>query len=247
MTIPKQTEGLRPAGRPRIFLLDDDPAYCEQLSAYLELQGYTVLAALDATRLESCLADFAPDLVLLDQRLGQTTGTEVLKRMRQHSNVPCIVVTGLSDPLDRIVNLEVGADDEIEKLVAPRELLARIRAVLRRGARTSPPETVAEAAAPTEGGWNFLISKRELRRPDGSVCHLTSAEFELLRLLHEAAGAPVSRATLSERVFGRTFAAHDRAVDTAVNKLRRKLEPGSDSTVIKSVRPIGYVFAGFPR
>ena len=242
-------EDLAAPSQPRLLVLDDDKAFGEQLSAYLEANGCTVRAEQDARQLDAVMASFQPDLVLLDQRLGETTGTEVLKRLRERSNVPCIVITGMSDPTDRIVNLEIGADDEIDKTVPRRELLARIRAVLRRGARPAPPAPAAATAEPAAdaGGWVFSVIKRELWRPDGTPCRLTTAEFEVLRLLHEKEGVPVSRITLSEQVFGRPYEVGDRAVDTAVNKLRRKIEPGEESTAIKSVRPMGYVFAGFPR
>lgn len=238
--------------KPRILMLDDDKAYCDQLSAYLGLHGFTVIPALTASEFEEKLGVTNPDLILLDQRLGETTGTEVLKRIRGNTTVPCIIVTGLSDTMDRIINLEIGADDEIDKAVEPRELLARIRAVLRRGARrdaapaVGAPAVSAAAPAPSASGWRFSAATRELRRPDGSLCHLTSAEFEVLRLLHDSTGVPVARTVLSEKVFGRSYEVGDRAVDTVVKKLRQKIQPDGEPTFIQSVRPVGYVFVGFP-
>lgn len=238
--------------KPRILMLDDDKAYCDQLSAYLGMHGFNVVPAQTAAEFEEKLGLGEPDLILLDQRLGETTGTEVLKRIRGNTSVPCIIVTGLSDTMDRIINLEIGADDEIDKAVQPRELLARIRAVLRRGARPDPatatagPLARAAAAVNEPPGWRFSVAARELRKPDGSLCRLTSAEFELLRILFESQGTPVSRGVLSERVFGRSYEIGDRAVDTVVKKLRQKIQPEGESGFIQSVRPVGYVFVGFP-
>lgn len=230
---------------PRIFLIDDDPKYNAELSSYLELYGCEVRSTTDPRQLESVLAAFEPNLILLDQRLGSTTGTQVLRDLRSRSSVPCIVVTGLPDMMDRVLNLEIGADDEVDKSVSPRELLARIRAVIRRSLRRAAAAE-QEGGAASMGGWSFLPKVRELRRPDGSVCHLTSAEFDTLQLLYASAGKPVQRAAICERVFGRPFRAGDRSVDTVIAKLRRKLEPDGAGRAIKTVRPFGYVFVGFP-
>ncbi|MCZ8150586.1 MAG: response regulator, partial [Roseomonas sp.] len=116
----------------RILLFDDDPAYCGEMSRYLESYGFAVTTVLNAADFADRLAAEMPDLILLDQRLGDRTGTDVLRGLRAQTDTPCIIVTGEPDPLDRVVNLELGADDEVDKSVWPRELLARIRAVLRR-------------------------------------------------------------------------------------------------------------------
>lgn len=231
---------------PRILLIDDDPRYGNELSAYLQMHGCRLRAIADPRQVQSTFVAFAPDLVLLDQRLGVTTGTEVLRELRTWSNVPCIVVTGMPDPTDRVVNLEVGADDEVDKSVPSRELLARIRAVLRRNARASTQAEPAGQEPMPMRGWKFSPQLRELYRPDGTLCHLTSAEFDTLNLLHMAGGKAVRRSAICERVFGRPFRQGDRSVDTIVAKLRRKLEPGGASRAIKTVRPFGYVFTGFP-
>jgi DNA-binding response OmpR family regulator len=228
---------------PRILLLDDDAAFCDAMTAYLEAQGCIVVAIQRPDGLEAAIVKHSPDILLLDQRLGETTGTQLLREMRTRSNLPCIIVTGASDPVDRILNLELGADDEIDKAITPRELLARIRAVLRRE-RRAPIERAQDAPG---SGWQFLVSKRELRRPDGSECHLTTAEFETLRLLVESQGVAVSRALLCRRVFGRPFQPSDRGVDTVIKKLRLKIDPPGMTTCIRSVRPTGYVFTNFPQ
>lgn len=221
----------------RILVLDDDAGYCDAVCGYLNGQGCTSSAITQASELETALHAFNPDLLLLDQRLGDTTGTQLLRAMRGRTDLPCIVVSGASDSVDRVVNLEIGADDEVDKSVSPRELLARIRAVLRR-----------RSAASTSGasGWQFLLDRRLLLRPDGSECYLTSAEFETLRMLYEAQGAAVSRGALCQRAFGRVHTPEDRAVDTVIKKLRTKIDSPGKSSCIRSVRPTGYVFTNFP-
>jgi DNA-binding response OmpR family regulator len=226
---------------PTILILDDDANYCDAMQAYLESHGCRVNAIQDPAKLDAALVARDTDLLLLDQRLGGTTGTEVLMRIRTVTNLPCIVVTGQSDATDRIVNLEIGADDEVEKTVPPREMLARIRSVLRRH-RGQPLVPAAAAAGPR---WQLSLARRELYRPDGTLCRLTTVEFDTLCVLYEANCATVSRAELSVKVFRRPYVPSDRAVDTAVRKLRQKLGPEQGHRIIKSVRSTGYMFAGF--
>lgn len=238
----------RPAAdRPRVLIIDDEARYCEELAAYLDLYGCVVSTITDASGVEEAILKLSPDLIILDQWLGPTTGTQILRRLRHWTSVPCIVVTGVPNSTDRVLNLEVGADDEVDKSIPPRELLARIRAILRRDQRTDPSPAGGDIAQRNDRGWSFFEELRELRRPDGSLCHLTSAEFETLRILIHAAGELVQRSQICERVFGRPFRPGDRSVDTIVGKLRRKLNPdgGGKGQNIKSVRGVGYVFTGF--
>lgn len=229
---------------PRILVVDDDLSFAQLLGDYLGLHGCTVQAAQDEPQLQTAVASFAPDLVLLDQRLGHVSGTDVLRGLRAVSDVPCIIVTGASETMDRIVNLEIGADDEMEKTITPREMLARIRSVLRRRRREGEVATPAESE---RASWSLDAERRVLRRPDGAVCSLTNAEFETLHMLHLAKGNPVSRAELCRQVFGRPFRVGDRAVDTIVKNLRRKIEPeAGDFVSIQAVRTFGYIFVGFP-
>jgi DNA-binding response OmpR family regulator len=226
----------------RILIVNDDPGFVQLLGDYLRLHGYQVQAARDELQLRSAVDNFAPDLVLLDQRLGHVSGTDVLRGLRVVSDVPCIIVAGVSETMDRIVNLEIGADDEMEKTVAPREMLARIRSVLRRRRREGNP-----SAEPARPNWHLDIERRTLRRPGGEICPLTNAEFETLRMLHAANGNPVGRAELCRHVFRRPFRVGDRAVDTIVKNLRHKIEPeASEFVSIQAVRAFGYVFVDFP-
>lgn len=234
-------------GSAKILLLDDDADYCAQLSSYLEAYGFSVSTAQSRASFHAQLAEAAPDLIILDQRLGDTTATDVLRALRARYDTPCIVISGAADPFERVVNLELGADDEVGKSVAPRELLARIRALLRRarGLNQIRPAPRAEAD-PSAGGWVLSRDRRELWRADGRTCLLTTAEFELLRTLVDRRGQAVSRQELMLAVFRRPWKADDRAVDTVVRKLRRKISGDHGDGGIKTVRPTGYVFVGFP-
>lgn len=229
---------------PRILVLDDDPDYCAQLAGYLEAFGFSVATAQTRSGFAARLTEAEPDLIILDQGLGETTATDMLRALRARSDTPCIVVSGLADPLERVVNLELGADDEVPKSIPPRELLARIRSLLRRcQAHTTGKPIVAAGAA---GRWRLSRERRELFRPDGRDCHLTTAEFEMLQILVDHRSQPVTRQELMEAVFHRPWKSDDRAVDTVVRKLRRKIAGDEGDGGIKAVRPTGYVFIGFP-
>ncbi|WP_431305653.1 response regulator transcription factor [Sediminicoccus sp. BL-A-41-H5] len=223
----------RHSSAERILLLDLDAQHLRRLTQYLTGHGYRVIAIQDAGELPLRLHLETPDLILLEQRLGDVTGTEVLGQIRAVSSVPVIILTAQSDPVDRIINLEMGADDQVHKSVPEREIMARMRAVLRR---------VQPAADRPPIGWAISEIRRDVVRPDGSGCGLTTAEFGVLHELAMAGGAAVSRGKLSQRVFGRPLHPGDRAVDTVICKLRQKLGPG----VIVTVRPAGYAFVGFP-
>lgn len=238
----------------RLAILDDEPAFADQMARYLAAHGMPADVYTEPDSLLAALAEATPKLILLDLLLGTTTGLEVLRRIRVVSDVPCIMLTGLADHIDRVVGLESGADDYIAKDAAPREIVARIRAVLRRTEeRTAAPTTAPRAAPPAADGaeaiggsrWQFSPRRRELRRPDGTEVALTTAEFELLRVLHEAAGTAVSRDDLYAKVLRRAYRAEDRSIDNLVAKLRRKIDDPAAPSRIKAVRPVGYVFTGF--
>lgn len=232
---------------PRIAIVDDDDAFAAELAAYLDLHRFEAVPMRAGDELLRRLDAEPFALVLLDQRLEQMTGTEVLRQLRRRSSVPCIVLTGFSEPVDRIVNLEMGADDEVDKSTSPRELLARIRSALRRAACASGavPGTAAGRPEASTGSWTFSHARRELRRPDGSLCPLTTAEFDTFAVLYDHRGEAVSRAEISQRVFRRAYNPGDRAVDTVIRKLRAKLGDEPEPEIIKTVRPLGYVFTGF--
>lgn len=223
----------------RILLVDDDVSLTEMIKEFLELESFAVDVVHEGG---ACLGfDLRDvDLLVLDVMLPALSGFEVLRRLRQNSNIPVIMLTARGEDVDRIVGLEIGADDYVAKPVNPRELVARIRAVLRRG-----------PAAMAAGGGEIAIGEVRLNAAsrnawiDRQKLDLTSAEFNLLEHLLRNAGRIVSREDLSAAAFGR-FASGgaDRNVDTLVSKLRRKLGPPGDfDQRIKTVRNAGYIYA----
>lgn len=186
--------------------------------------------------------------LILDQNLGKARGLDVLLRVRERWPMPCIILSGMTDQVDRILGLEAGADDYIHKSVHPREILARVRVVLRRGA--SPTASTVDAPAPIASasrGWRLNEEMRELYTPDGAPCRLTTAEFDVLAALRRHRGQAMDREQISRAAFHRSWRPGDRAVDSIVVKLRRLLEADpKHPLVIRSVRHCGYVFTGFP-
>jgi two-component system response regulator CpxR len=223
----------------QILLVDDDVELTEMIREYLEPEGFVVEIAHDGP---ACFRKDpgAKDLVLLDVMLPALSGFEILKQLRQRSPVPVILLTARDSEVDRVVGLEIGADDYIGKPVNPRELVARIRAVLRRtqrdGMRVAPELAVGEI--------RLSASARTAWR-DGQPLDLTTAEFNLLEHLLRHAGEIVTRDALSGAAFGRHQTARtDRNVDTLVSKVRRKLGPAGDAEPrIKTVRNVGYIYA----
>jgi DNA-binding response OmpR family regulator len=224
----------------RVLLVDDDIGLVEMIREFLELEGFAVETAHDGPACLGCDIENV-DLVVLDVMLPALSGFEVLRRVRQTSAVPVIMLTARGDDVDRIVGLEIGADDYVPKPVNPRELVARIRAVLRRTASPEPiPATDIEV-----GGIRVNPASRNAWA-DEQKLDLTTAEFNLLEHLLRNAGRVVSRDELSAAAFGRQGSANaaDRNVDTLVSKVRRKLGPASDQDQrIKTVRNAGYIYA----
>jgi two-component system response regulator CpxR len=222
----------------RVLIVDDDVELTELLREYLELESIVVETLHDGA---ACLrTDLeTKDLIVLDVMLPAVSGFEVLKRIRQRSNVPVIMLTARDGEVDRIIGLEMGADDYVPKPVNPQELVARIRAVLRRVA----PMEVTPTRDLTVGEMRLNAASRNAWSGDRKL-DLTTAEFNLLQHLLRNAGRIVSRDDLSAAAFGRRHSAGaDRNVDTLVSKVRRKLGPASDQDDrIKTVRNIGYLF-----
>jgi two-component system response regulator CpxR len=219
----------------RILLIDDDTELCSLLREFLEREGFELEAEHDGGRgLERALRD-QPNLIVLDVMLPGLDGFEVLRRLRQRSRVPVLMLTARGEDVDRIVGLELGADDYLPKPFNPRELAARIRAILRR--IEARPE--AGAGRLDLNGVVLDPSSREVTR-DGRPVELTTFEFDILEMLMRAAGRPVSRDELMERIYNRPATTFDRSMDMHVSHLRRKLENGR--TLIKTVRSVGYQF-----
>jgi len=229
----------------RLLVVDDDPEIRAELAAYLGAHGFAVVTARDRAEAEALLAEQPFDVVLLDLWLGSENGFDILRRLRGVSRVPCIMVTAQDEVTDKIVGLELGADDYLIKPVNLRELLARIRALIRRSAPDGGEPAPAHGEEPN---WKFDPMRRSLNGPDGKPVPLTTAECDLLIELVSKEGLPQTRDSLCRRVFNREWSPYDRSLDGIIVKLRRKLEPNPDNPlVIKTVRGRGYVFTGFLR
>jgi DNA-binding response OmpR family regulator len=225
---------------PTLLIIDDDKELAELLTDYLSAEGFTIDTAHDGvTGLERALEQ-EPALIILDVMLPGMNGFDVLRKLRAVKTTPVLMLTARGDDIDRIVGLEIGADDYLPKPFNPRELVARIRAVLRRGeARTTP--SAAEVA--TLGVGNLELTPSSMTcRVAGVVVPLTSAEFALLEVLVRSAGKVVSRDDLSEKVLGRSLSAYDRSLDVHVSNLRKKIGPAPGGERIKTVRGTGYLF-----
>jgi two-component system, OmpR family, phosphate regulon response regulator OmpR len=228
-----------------VLIVDDDASIREMLAEYLGSHGFVVAEAEDGTSMRMEIERAAPDVVLLDLRLPREDGLTLARYLRERYDVGIIMVTGSGEVVDRIVGLEVGADDYLAKPFNPRELLARVRAVLRR--RSATPET-AETAETPEGVYRFgpyqmqVASQRLLR--DGEEVSLTAGEFTLLRVLVEHPQRVLDRNTLLDLIKGYEHQPFDRSIDVRVARLRRKIEadPGNPR-FIRTVWGRGYLFA----
>lgn len=222
----------------RVLLIDDDAELCGLVTRYLAREGFsTQWAANGDAGVESALSD-DPSLIMLDVMLPDTEGFDVLRRIREKSRTPVLMLTARGDTYDRIRGLEMGADDYLPKPFDPAELVARIRAILRRSTARQRP-----AAAIAIGEIDLDEGSRSVRR-SGEAVDLTTVEFNLLLALMRVAGTTVSREDLVRMVLGREFSPFDRSIDTHVCNLRRKLGPMEDGGErIKGVRGAGYLYA----
>ena len=232
----------------RILVVDDDPELRELLAGYLKTQGLSTATAANGRAMWASLTAQAADLIVLDLNLPGTDGLSLCRELRERgSATPVIMLTARADPVDRIIGLELGADDYMPKPFEPRELVARIRTVLR---RVRPAADAAKPAAPSReqrlgfNGWVIDVAARELLDPDGRHVVLTSGEFRLLRVLAEHAGHVLSRDQLLNHLQGRDAAPFDRSIDLHVSRLRAKLRDDAKApSLLKTVRNEGYVLA----
>ncbi len=224
-------------GMERILIVDDDVELCDLVREYLSAEEFQVDTAHTGTAGQERALSGAYALVILDVMLPGKSGLEVLRAVRQRSRVPVLILTARGEDVDRIVGLEIGADDYLPKPFNPRELLARVRAILRRSG------TAPEAAGPvTIGDVELDPATRSVHR-GGSPVELTSVEFSLLERLLRAAGTVVTREQLVNEVLGRKFMPYDRSVDMHISKIRKKLgEQPDGSERIKAVRGVGYIY-----
>jgi two-component system phosphate regulon response regulator OmpR len=236
----------------RILVVDDDSALRDLLQEYLSREGFEVAGVEDGEAMDAWLAEQEPGLVILDLMLPGEDGLTLARRLRTRTQVPIIMLSARGDDIDRIVGLEVGADDYMPKPFNPRELLARIRAVLRRRA---PPDSEEDLEQETEdeavftfGPYRMDLNLRELRR-DGEPVVLTSGEFDLLRLLVEHRDRVLDRDRILDLLKGYERSPFDRSIDVQIARLRAKIEPDTKHpSYIRTIWGKGYMFtpAGQP-
>lgn len=226
----------------RILVIDDDVELCGLVTEYLEPEGFQVEAVHDGEHGLDRALNGDHLLVVLDVMLPKMNGFDVLRRMRSTSRMPVLLLTARGEDVDRIVGLEIGADDYLPKPFNPRELVARIRAILRRtrAAEGSPGDILRVGNVELNPATRTVLQ-------DGNNVELTSVEFNLLQVLLQEAGQVVSRERLVDTVLGRKFSPFDRSIDMHVSKVRKKLGDTDGGTdYIKTVRGIGYIFTRPP-
>lgn len=232
-----------------ILIVDDEPEVRQLLRTGLEAEGFVVIEAENGAQAEDRLANHAVTLLTLDLKLGGEDGLKVARDLRAKRNTPIVMITGKSDPIDRVVGLELGADDYIAKPFLMREVIARVRAVLRRYQATdhAPAKEPVSSAGPRYAfdGWTMDTQRREVLDPDRTPCELTTAEYNLLNILVQRPGRVLSRDELMDLLKGHDWTPMDRSIDGLVARLRKKIEPGNERPqLVKTVRGVGYVFAG---
>jgi two-component system phosphate regulon response regulator OmpR len=215
-----------------ILIVDDDRDIRSLLADYLEANGYRALAAADGTAMWKLLDESRPDLIVLDLNLPGDDGLTLCRKLRAHSTMPVIMLTARSEPLDRILGLEMGADDYLPKPFEPRELLLRLRNILRRAAGGSGPSEEVRM-----GNHVFHVSRGELKHNDETI-KLTERERDLLRMFAQRIGSPIPRHELAPE----DSTGSDRAIDVQINRLRRKIETDPSNPVyLQTVRGKGYI------
>jgi|SRR5579859_4877908 len=221
-----------------VLVIDDEPKIAELCRDYLLAAGYSVLTAADGPLGLALARRERPDLVVLDLMLPGMDGLDVCRELRRDSSVPIIMLTARVDETDRLVGLELGADDYLSKPFSPRELVARVRTVLRRASGTAAPAEVIRA-----GGLTLDRTRFKVNLPDREIT-LTPTEFEILAVMAAQPGRVFSRAQLLTAAHGLAFESYERAIDSHIRNLRRKLQAGSDEPeYIQTVHGIGYKFA----
>jgi two-component system OmpR family response regulator len=234
----------------RLLVVDDEEDIRELLGDYLSSYGFDVTTVADGAQMRAALQAQPYDLVLLDLGLPGEDGLTLARELRANSGLGIIIVTGRGQAVDRIIGLEVGADDYVAKPFELRELVARIRSVLRRlkAAGGPAPHAAATAAAAAEerlafDGWQIDLAARSLCRPDGEVVPLTTGEFDLLAVFARHPNRVLSRDELMDNLHNREAGPYDRSIDVQVGRLRRKIERDpARPEMIKAVRGAGYVF-----
>jgi two-component system, OmpR family, response regulator len=229
---------------PHILVVDDDREIRDLLARFLEKHRMRVTVARDAREARRVWTAGHYHIVVLDLMLPGESGLDLARWMRTQSDIPIVMLTAMGEETDRIIGLELGADDYVPKPFNPRELLARIRAVLRRAGESAPRNGDASGRSLRFGGWTLEPARRRLLNPDAVEVPLTGGEYDLLVALVERANRVLTRDMLLDLLRGRQAGPFDRAIDVAISRLRRKLEDdGRNAQLIKTVRGGGYVLA----
>ena len=230
--------------RPHVLALDDDPSIRALLTDYLGENDMRVTAVASGRALADALAQDAVDLILLDLRLPGEDGMQIMHGLRETTSVPILLLTGVAEEADRVMGLELGADDYLTKPFSPRELLARIRALLRRSrVQATVADRIAEVRAWRFGEWELNVGLRKLRSTDGRNVELTNGEFSLLTAFLSAPQRILSRDRLLELSRLHNAEVYDRSIDVQILRLRRKIEPDpARPSYIRTERGAGYVF-----
>lgn len=230
--------------RVHLLVVDDDTGVLDLLRRYFTGQGFEVSAAANGAEMRDVLARTTIDLVLLDLGLPGEDGFELTRELRKSWNGALIIITGRGESVDRVVGLELGADDYVTKPFDLRELLARVRSVLRRATPSATSGDEANQVAFQFGNFLLIPQSRTFRTTSGETIALTTGEYELLRVLVEHPNRVLSRDDLMEHIHGRNAGPFDRAIDVQIGRLRRKVESDpANPELIKSVRGAGYLFS----
>lgn len=229
---------------PHILVVDDHREIREALTKYLKRNGMRVSAADGGQAMKAALKTSAVDLVVLDVMMPGEDGLTLCRHLRETTDLPVIMLTAMAEDTDRVVGLEIGADDYVTKPFNPRELLARIRAVLRRSAAAPRARDRIEPVTYRFDHWTFDLARQEVQADDGMAIPLSTAEFKLLQALVERPHMVLSRDQLLDLTAGRSAQAFDRSIDNQVSRLRRKIERDPKAPeIVKTVWGGGYVFA----
>jgi two-component system OmpR family response regulator len=228
---------------PHILVVEDDRETRNLIAKYLRTNSCNVTTANDGREMVRAMTDRRVDLLILDVMLPGEDGLSLCRKVRAEGGTPIIMLTARGEDVDRIMGLEMGADDYLGKPFNPRELLARIHAVLRRQAAAKIASAADGATVLSFAGWRIDLRLRELRNPAGARVAMTSAEFDLLQTFCERPGRVLSRDSLLDLTQGRNAGSFERSIDVLVSRIRRKIEPDpQEATLIKTVRSGGYLF-----